>query len=182
MFTTERLTARLWEQSDLERVHDLYSRREVAGWLGSTPRALESPDEAAALVERWRGRSTGPHWGIWALERRDTGTAVGSVLLLPLPDGEPDEVEVGWHLHPDSWGHGFATEAARAALARGFAAGLPEIHALVRPDNHRSAAVCRRLGMTRAGRTDRWYGFEADHYRIARPLPRAASPGRHYSA
>jgi RimJ/RimL family protein N-acetyltransferase len=74
-------------------------------------------------------------------------------------------VEVGWHLHPDSWGHGYATEAARGAIAKGFAEGLDEIFAVVRPDNKRSLAVCRRLGLTHLGRTDRWYGQALELFR-----------------
>ncbi|MGW4898736.1 GNAT family N-acetyltransferase [Kitasatospora sp. NPDC004240] len=31
-------------------------------------------------------------------------------MLLPLPDGD-GEVEVGWHLHPEAWGQGYATVA-----------------------------------------------------------------------
>ncbi|MFB7615442.1 GNAT family N-acetyltransferase [Kitasatospora sp. NPDC056181] len=162
-FTTDRLTARLWEPHDEQRVYDIYSRWEVARWLGAEPRALASPDEAPALIERFRQRSADPRYGIWALERRDTGVVVGSVLLVPLPDGD-GEVEVGWHLHPDSWGQGFATEAARAALAKGFADGLTRVHAVVRPGNAPSAAVCRRLGMAPVGRTTRWYGVEADAF------------------
>lgn len=168
MFSTERLVARLWDRTDLERALDLYSRWEVAQWLGSTPRALAEPAEAADLIDRFRARSTEPPYGLWALERRDTGVVAGTVLLLPLPDGN-GEVEVGWHLHPDSWGLGFATEAGLAALASGFAAGLQEIHAVVRPGNHRSAAVCRRLGMAELGRTRRWYGVEMELYRAPRP-------------
>ncbi|MED7949092.1 GNAT family N-acetyltransferase [Streptomyces sp. BE303] len=174
MFVTDRLTARLWTGADTDRAFDLYSRWEVARWLGATPRALESPDEAPALIDRLRARSTDPRYGAWALERRDTGLVVGTVLLAPLPDGD-GEVEVGWHLHPDSWGHGYATEAARAALAKGFADGLRAIHAVVRPGNDRSAAVCRRLGMTPQGRTDRWYGAELDAFLA---VPDAAEPPR----
>ena len=74
----------------------------------------------------------------------------GTVLFKPLPNGV-GEVEVGWHLHPDSWGHGYATEAARAVIQRGFEAGLPEVYAVVRPGNEASLAVCRRLGMAAAG-------------------------------
>ncbi|MFJ9522798.1 GNAT family N-acetyltransferase [Kitasatospora sp. NPDC101801] len=173
MFETDRLSVRLWDEADQERAFDLYSRWEVAKWLGSAPRALETPAEAAALVERCRARSADPRYGVWAVQRRDTGTVVGSVLLMPLPgeDGSGDgevEVEVGWHLHPDSWGHGFATEAARGALAKGFADGLTEIRALVRPGNAPSTAVCRRLGMAATGRTGRWYGVEMESFRIGR--------------
>ncbi|MFE2172038.1 GNAT family N-acetyltransferase [Kitasatospora sp. NPDC059462] len=169
MFTTDRLIARLWEHTDAERAYDLYARWEVARWLGAAPRALESPAEVPAMIDRWRARSADPRYGVWALERRDTGVVAGSVMLLPLPLPDEDgsgngEVEVGWHLHPDSWGRGYATEAARAALAKGFADGLTEIHAVVRPGNERSAAVCRRLGMTPRGRTSRWYGGEFDAF------------------
>ncbi|MEV6975606.1 GNAT family N-acetyltransferase [Kitasatospora sp. NPDC093806] len=184
VFVTDRLTARLWDEADAERAYDLYARWEVMRWLGATPRALESPDEVPAMIERWRRRSADPRYGVWALERRDTGVVVGSVLLVPLPDEDRPagaegtdgadgtgggEVEVGWHLHPDSWGHGYATEAARAALAKGFADGLTEIHAVVRPGNEPSAAVCRRLGMTPQGRTDRWYGGGFDAFLATRP-------------
>ncbi|WP_327675032.1 GNAT family N-acetyltransferase [Kitasatospora sp. NBC_00458] len=163
MFVTDRLTARLWTGSDAERAYDLYSRWEVVRWLGATPRALESPAEVPALIDRMRARSADPRYGAWALERRDTGLVVGTVLLAPLPGGD-GEVEVGWHLHPDSWGNGYATEAARGALARGFADGLTEVHAVLRPGNEPSAAVCRRLGMTHRGRTDRWYGLELESF------------------
>lgn len=173
LFTTERLTARLWQHADAERAFDTYSRWEVARWLGATPKALESPAEVPAVIDRWRQRSADPRYGIWALERKDTGVVAGSVILIPLPDADGTgngEIEVGWHLHPDSWGHGFATEAATAALAKGFADGLAEIHAMVRPGNDRSAAVCRRLGMTPQGRTTRWYGgTEFDAFLATRP-------------
>ncbi|MFG3053140.1 GNAT family N-acetyltransferase [Kitasatospora sp. NPDC048239] len=173
MFHTERLTARLWEERDEQRAYEIYSRWEVMRWLGARPRALESPAEVPAMIARWRERSADPRYGVWALERRDNGVVVGSVLLVPLPDGdgrtEDGRVEVGWHLHPDSWGHGFATEAARGALAKGFADGLTGIHAVLRPDNGPSAAVCRRLDMAPLGRTDRWYGVELDVFLATRP-------------
>jgi RimJ/RimL family protein N-acetyltransferase len=168
VFTTERLTVRQWNAADQDRAFDLYSRWEVAQWLGSTPRAFEKPEEAAGFIERCRLRGVDPRFGAWALERRDMGVVAGTVLLLPMTDadGATDVVEVGWHLHPDSWGRGFATEAARGALTKGFADGLPEIRAVVRPDNERSAAVCRRLGMTDTGLTDRWYGMTLMEFRM----------------
>jgi RimJ/RimL family protein N-acetyltransferase len=79
---------------------------------------------------------------------------VGSVILKPLPDGE-GKAEIGWQLHPDSWGKGFASGAAGAVLQRGFADGLPEVWAMMFLDNRRSAAVCRRIGMRLLGITSR---------------------------
>ena len=59
------------------------------------------------------------------------------------------EVEIGWRLHPDAWGHGYATEAGRAALAAGFDdLGSTRIIAVIDPGNAPSVAVATRLGMT----------------------------------
>jgi RimJ/RimL family protein N-acetyltransferase len=58
-------------------------------------------------------------------------------------------VEIGWRLSTATWGHGYATEAARAVLAYGFdKLDLPEIVAIAAARNVRSHAVMRRLGMT----------------------------------
>jgi ribosomal-protein-alanine N-acetyltransferase len=59
-------------------------------------------------------------------------------------------MEVGWRLARSAWGHGYATEAARAALQFAFTeAGLRQVIAMTTPANVRSQAVMRRLGMTR---------------------------------
>ena len=58
-------------------------------------------------------------------------------------------VEIGWRLAVEHWGHGYATEAARAALDCGFQRlGLEEIVAFTVPANRRSRRVMERLGMT----------------------------------
>ncbi|QGN50202.1 GNAT family N-acetyltransferase [Micromonospora sp. WMMD558] len=164
--TTDRLVIREWTDSpaDLARVFDIYSRDEVMRWLGGGAGTLTDPNQAAERVRAWRERSAsfGGRYGIWAIEVRDSGQVAGSVLVKPLPGADgttpTDDIEVGWHLHPDSWGHGYATEAARAMVAREFATGTREIYAVVTPGNDRSVAVCRRLGMTHVGRRTDWYG------------------------
>jgi RimJ/RimL family protein N-acetyltransferase len=164
VFQTERLDISPWthEASDVERILDIYSRWEVAQWLGARPRTMATLAEASTAVERWAARCVG-YQGVWAVRVRSTGLAAGTVLLVPLPDSA--EVEVGWHFHPDSWGNGYATESARGAIAHGFAHGLREILAVVRPDNERSLAVCRRLGMTPLGLTEQWYDAELELFR-----------------
>ena len=164
---TARLRLRRWTtcRDDLARLVDLYGRAEVTRWLGGTPSV--TPVE---LVARWRAVAEGDgRFGVWALEPADSGAVAGTVLLKPLPDGV-GEVEVGWHLHPDSWGRGYATEAARAVITRGFEAGLPEVYAVVRPGNTASVAVCTRLGMTPLGRMRRWYDVELDAFRLMAPV------------
>jgi RimJ/RimL family protein N-acetyltransferase len=163
---TARLRLRPWTtcRDDLARLVDLYGRHEVTRWLGGTPSV--PPVE---LVARWRAVTQADvRFGVWAVELTGAGTVAGTVLLKPLPNGV-GEVEVGWHLHPDSWGHGYATEAARAVIARGFEVGLPEVYAVVRPGNTASVAVCSRLGLTPLGRMRRWYDVELDAFRLMAP-------------
>jgi len=56
--------------------------------------------------------------------------------------------ELGWDLRSDMWGHGYATEAARGVLTHAADLGLRRLFSLIVPENERSRAVARRLGMT----------------------------------
>ncbi|HET8604642.1 MAG TPA: GNAT family N-acetyltransferase [Marmoricola sp.] len=160
---SERLVLRPWRVEEADRLLDIQSRLEVMRWLGDGPPVLlETVDQARRRIGRYREISAAPPIGIFAVEVRATGIVAGSAMLLPLSEDAgrdaPGDVEVAWHLHPDSWGHGYATEAAGALLAEGFATGLPEIHALTHLANDRSIAVCRRLGMEDLGeRETAWY-------------------------
>ncbi|MEU5914152.1 GNAT family N-acetyltransferase [Micromonospora sp. NPDC047527] len=167
--TTERLILRDWtaDPADLARIYDIYSRPEIARWLGvASGLPMTDPAQAAERLRSWQDRHAADHgrYGTWAIEARDTGLVAGTILLKPLPGRDEavrtDDIEVGWHLHPDSWGHGYATEAARAVVAREFATGTQRVYAVVSPGNEPSMAVCRRLGMTHVGRRTDWYGGE----------------------
>ena len=173
VYETERLVVRPWRESDADRFVDMYGRWEVMRYLGRDPQVLEGGrEEALRRMERWGGLgSADGRYGIWAAQVRETGVVAGTVLLKALPDADgvaTDDIEVGWHLHPDSWGHGYATEAARGAVRRGFDAGLDEIWAVVIASNRPSIAVTERLGMQPRGRTRRWYGIEMESFRIGR--------------
>jgi len=95
------------------------------------------------------------HWdtfgfGLWAARERDSDDVVGFVGLSHprwFPRFAP-AVEVGWRLRRETWGRGLASEGARAAVEFGFGAlALQELIALIHPENARSGAVARRLGM-----------------------------------
>jgi RimJ/RimL family protein N-acetyltransferase len=155
---TERLVIREWRREEAPRLLDILSRVEVARWLGDgEPVLMKDLDEARKRIGRYHELSGAPPLGFWAIEVRETGQVVGSVLIVTLPDAEADEVEIGWHLHPDSWGNGYASEAAGAVLAYGLGNGLEEIFALTHLDNYPSQAVARRIGMEPVGVTEKWY-------------------------
>jgi RimJ/RimL family protein N-acetyltransferase len=147
---------------------DMYSRPEVYRFLGAAPSPVRDLDDARARIEAFGARTRGLD-GIWAISRRGDEAAIGAVLLVPLPrsDEEPSDArEIGWHLHPEVWGRGFATEAARAVVQRAREGGLSEVRAVVHAGNAASHAVCRRLGMSEIGLTREWYGTEVVEYRL----------------
>jgi RimJ/RimL family protein N-acetyltransferase len=152
---TDRVVLRPWRVDEADRLFDMRRRMEVARWIGGRP--MVDRMEAVGWIERISALlADDPRFGAWAVVERPSGVPAGSVLLKPLPDGA-GEIEIGWHLHPDCWGRGLATEAGGALLARGFALGLDEIWAVTVVDNKRSARVCTKLGMRELGVTHRWY-------------------------
>jgi len=168
--TTPRLKIRHWTLDDAPTVLDILSRIEVVKWLGDgEPVLCPDLDGARERIERWQTRDDPPQ-GFWAIEVDDggplQGRAIGSVLLVPLPDNENGEVEIGWHLHPDAWGNGYAPEAARAVLRRGFEGGLPDIHAVTHLTNENSMSVCRKIGMEHRGIVHTWYPEPSQYFVI----------------
>jgi RimJ/RimL family protein N-acetyltransferase len=75
--------------------------------------------------------------------------------LLPLPPDE--EYEMGWQLHPEAWGHGYATETGLALARWAFEQGIEQVIAVVRPANTRAAATVRRTGMEWVGETEKYH-------------------------
>jgi len=167
---TERLLLRGWTPDDAQTVLEIYGRDDVSRFLGSPPKPCRDLEDARARIDRWNGLGT-DLLGLWAVETPGiegvSPQPCGSVLLVPLgrSDEQPsDTIEIGWHLHPSAWGKGVATEGGRAMIERARAGGIHEVHAVVFADNAPSLAVCDRLGMTRLGPTDEWYGVElVDH-------------------
>jgi RimJ/RimL family protein N-acetyltransferase len=187
-FTTARLIARDWTATDLEAAFAIYGRDEVTRWIGPQPRrpVASLAQMRQILDRRIAGAREQPHYGLWAVELRATGQVVGAVLLSPLP-GDNTAVEIGWHLNPDYWGAGYATEAGRGAvgLAYGLDRAGPEcvgpalanrparpaldsVQALVDSGNIRSWNVCRRLGMRHLGQTSQHYGLTLELFELNR--------------
>lgn len=162
VFRTERATIRTWRSQEALRLFDIRRRPEVARWLGDTTPWTELAT-AHEKIDEWATRTTDdPPCGVWAIVPDGTDVPVGTVSLGRLPNGA-GEVEVGWVLHPDAVGNGWAREAAAGALVRAFEHGLEEVWAIMWPDNHRSAAVATAIGMTDLGlRDDPWYGTDED--------------------
>jgi RimJ/RimL family protein N-acetyltransferase len=149
---TERLLLRRWRDSDREPFAALNGDGQTMQFFPATM------DRAAsdALVDRSEMRFHELGYGLWALELAATGEFLGFTGLNPIPAAMPIPVpggtEVGWRLRKEFWHHGYATEAARAAVQVGFTgAGLAEIWSFTAIRNVPSQAVMRRLGMSEHG-------------------------------
>jgi ribosomal-protein-alanine N-acetyltransferase len=150
---TERLLLRGWRPDDLPRYAALNADPEVIEFL---PGPL-TYEQSAAHVDRIRVHFAEHGFGLWAVDVLEppaggAGGFVGFVGLSVPGFTAPFTpcVEVGWRLARAAWGHGYASEGARAALAFGVGpAGLDEIVSFTAVSNFRSQAVMARIGMVR---------------------------------
>jgi RimJ/RimL family protein N-acetyltransferase len=150
---TDRLLMRRWQDADREPFAALNADPETMPYFPDTI------DQAASdsFVDRIEARFDEQGYGLWALELAATGEFIGYTGLNPLPDGVPGAggMEVGWRLARRAWHHGYATEAARAAVEVAFGgAGLAEVWSITAVLNEPSIAVMRRIGMTEVARFD----------------------------
>lgn len=147
VLTTERLRLRQWRDEDLAPFAAINADAAV---MEHFPARLGRA-ESDVWVARIRAGMGERGFGLWAVEVPGVAPFIGFVGL-SVPGFEAHftpAVEVGWRLARAHWGHGYAREAARAALAFGFATvGLDEIVSFTVPANRRSRAVMAALGMT----------------------------------
>jgi ribosomal-protein-alanine N-acetyltransferase len=145
---TPRLVLRQWRQHD----------RTPFAALNADPLVMEHfPDlltreQSDAMVDRCVEQIQCSGYGLWAVEVRTSGEFIGCVGLA-VPTWEAAFTpctEIGWRLARSAWGHGYASEAAGAALATAFGAvGLQEVLSFTTTRNLRSQQVMQRIAMTR---------------------------------
>jgi RimJ/RimL family protein N-acetyltransferase len=150
---TERLLLREWHDADREPFAAMNGDPRVMEHFPSVLTRVESDALVDRIVAHWRDDGV----GLWAVERSADGAFLGFTgLAAPVNvPGMPPFTEVGWRFAVAAWGHGYATEAARAAVAWGFdVVGLDEIASWTTVANVRSRAVMTRIGMTRDAADD----------------------------
>jgi RimJ/RimL family protein N-acetyltransferase len=157
MIETPRLRLRHWQQSDREAFARMHADADVMRDYGGPIDESASHIKFDRYIGVWRAHG----FGRWVVETHDRAF-LGYVGLMPSAPGHPigPHVEIGWRLVRHGWGHGYATEAAQAALKDAFSrVGLNEVLAYTADDNLRSKAVMHRLRMQRDPSRD----FTLDH-------------------
>ena len=144
---TARLVVRCWQPTDAAALKEALdpSVEHLRPWL---PWAHEEPKplaEKAELLRTFRGMFDLDQDYIYGILERDESRVLGGTgLHTRLTD---DAREIGYWIRRDAEGHGYITETVSALTRVGFElGGLSRIEIRCNPDNHRSAAVPRRLG------------------------------------
>ncbi len=144
---TERTRLRGWRPDDLDAFAE----------MNADPKVMEhfpapySREQSDALAVKSQQRLEREGLGYLVLEIKGDARFAGYVGLSPVrfeADFTP-AVEIAWRLPVWAWGKGYASEAARRALAYGFEElGLSQVVSFTAIPNQRSQAVMRRIGMT----------------------------------
>lgn len=142
---TERLTLRWWDEPDAAALavavaESLDHLRPWMPWAASEPMSVA---DRAALIRRWRA------------DAESGGDAVYGVFLAGTPIGGtgfhrrrgPGTLEIGYWIHVDHTGRGYATELSRALTCTAFTlAGIEHVEIHHDRANAASGAVPRSLG------------------------------------
>lgn len=142
---TERLYLRAWRPDDFEAFAEMNADADVQRHLSGAPLSRSDAWRSLATsVGQWTLRG----YGTWAVERKSDGVLLGKVGIIH-PEGWPG-IEVGWTLAKHAWGHGYATEAARASIDYAFITlPLERVISIIHPQNAASQKVAARVGETK---------------------------------
>jgi [ribosomal protein S5]-alanine N-acetyltransferase len=141
---TERLALREFTLDDVDGMFAIIGDAETMKYYPQT----FSRDDAADWIQRNLERYRHDGFGLYAVTLKASGNFIGDCgFAWQEVEGET-LLEVGYHLRRDQWGHGYATEAARACMDYAFRdLGATEVVSLIRPENLPSRRVAERNGL-----------------------------------
>lgn len=148
---TDRLILRRWAPGDLDSWLTHLNTEEVTDHLGGIRPVEAATERFNAMCVEWdeRGHS------FLAVESLASGEFLGACgpSLINAPAAPPElqgAVQIGWIFRIEAWGKGYATEAARAAIALAFErCGIEQVYAQTTDRNPASRTIMEKLGMGR---------------------------------
>ena len=164
MIETARLRLRPWRNEDLDPLTAIYADPDVMRYIG--PGTIRNRVQTIQAMLRMRSNWVKQGFGMWALEVADSGEMIGRQGLGYLDN--TDEVEIGYCLARDAWGHGYATESAQAAVRFAFdVVGLDHLAGITFPENVASQGVLRKCGLRSIGKR-LYYDVDVHYFRITK--------------
>lgn len=153
---TERLTLHPVSGDDITDFFALFSDDRAMRFMPTRPHQTVEETKAWLRAEMSREGAY-----CWAMRPKDARHAIGYVNFL----GETRFPGMGYMVHPDYWGRGYAVEACREALGYGFAhLGYDRVELWINEANAASLRVAQKLGFKVKGRIPQKYGHETTHH------------------
>ena len=147
---TERLNLRYWVESDITSLIEMNKDEEVMRYFPS----IMSEDESIGFYDRIIKHFSENGYGLFVVEEKAIKKFLGytGFMLAQFESTFTPCVEIGWRFNKESWGKGFATEAAKACLEYGFSKlNFIEVNSFTSVLNKKSEAVMQRIGMNKVG-------------------------------
>ncbi len=159
---TARLWLAEWCDADLENARPIFTDPDVMRYInGGHPLA---DTEIRNSIARQQNYFASCGFCLWKLLLKPEGRFIGFCGLQPLELDGANEIEIGWRLVKEEWGHGLATEAAKAALSDAVKrAALSRVIAIAMPENRSSLRIMKKLAM-QFERATRKAGFDVVVY------------------
>ncbi|EIJ41049.1 acetyltransferase, ribosomal protein N-acetylase [Beggiatoa alba B18LD] len=160
---TKRLIFRPLTLADAPTLLSFWENAQAIRYL-SPPDAVQQ--HCVTWIQRQIARYENDNVGLMALICQSTGAFIGQCGLVWQFVGNRDELEVGYHIQPEYWGQGYATEAAKACLSQAFTQKLaPSVISIIHVNNVASQRVATRNGLQRE-QMSQFKGFPVYIYRI----------------
>ena len=142
MIDTERLTLRRFTAQDEQAYADIMTNPNVYRYLGT---GQGIPRENMGRIIEQMEMTFGHGLGVYAVIEKASGKLIGHCGLRGLPCGRK---EILYAYSEDSWGKGYATEAAKAVLE---AHDVRPLIAVSYPENPASIGVIKKIGFSHVG-------------------------------
>jgi len=142
-------TLREFRPSDLDDYLAIVGDDRVTSWLSFDTRDRDQAAKTLTEFVERSARDDRPDY-LLAVTRLHDDRMVGFARLGPTG---VKAAHLGYAIHADHWGHGYATDASRTLLRFAFTSlGKHRVSAAIGPDNEASIAVVKRLGFSYEGR------------------------------
>ncbi len=150
---SDRLSFRLMDESDLDFLFELDQDEAVMRYINGGQMTSWHDKINIFLPRMMSYRNPEKGWGLWQVKIKDQALPIGWVLVRPMGffsnQVEWENIELGWRFKRNTWGHGYATEAAKAVMQ---ALGeqqteIKKFSAVALAENLASIAIMKKLGM-----------------------------------